>query len=204
MKAVKANKYQGLLDIPKMDAGGQTNPVHKGSRSVSRKKLKEIEERQIAPIEALLRRIAMRQELKEGESEGDAFSSESVDFGSGSEGESCREVDGKIVCGAYGYDQGDAADSAAGEDREKKPLSLVLADLIKEGRDVRQSSLKKRLKKVGKRRELDLDPSRSEQKLIRNPLARARYKSLQRRLARSEGREKAGEDGGYQVIKASF
>ena len=201
MKAIKANKYQGLLDIPKMDSGGQTNPVHKGSRSVSRSKLEEIEERQIAPIESLLRRIAMKQELKEGESEGDALSDFSVDFGSGSEGESCREVDGKIVCGAYGYDQGDAADSAAGEDREKKAMALILADLIQDTRDVRQSSLKDRLKRVGKRRELY---SKDKQHGIRNPIARARYKSLQRRLARSEGREEAGEDGGYQVIKASF
>jgi len=201
MKSVKANKYQGLLDIPKMDAGGQTNPVYKGSRSVSRKKLREIEDRQVAPIESLLRRIAMKQELKEGESEGDSMDIGDVDFGSGSEGESCREVDGKIVCGSYGYDQGDAADSAAGEDREKKAMALILADLIQDTRDVRQSSLKDRLKRVGKRREVY---SKDKQYGMRNPIARARYKSLQRRLARSEGREDAGEEGGYQVIKASF
>ena len=133
MKIIKANKYQGLL--AKMDAGGKTNPVSKGSRSVS----KSAEE---------LGEMATEDERGEG-----------------------------------------------------KPLSLVLADLIKGGRDVRQSSLKKRKKRVGKRRELY---SKDKQLGMRNPLARARYKSLQRRLARSEGREEAGEEGGYQVIKASF
>ena len=43
MKTIRANKYQGLLDAPKMDAGGQTNPVSKGSRSVKRSKLRDIE-----------------------------------------------------------------------------------------------------------------------------------------------------------------
>lgn len=48
----------------------------------------------------------MKQELKEGESKGDAEASTGeIDFSMGSEGESCKEVDGKIVCGAYGYDQ---------------------------------------------------------------------------------------------------
>ena len=202
MKTIRANKYQGLLDAPKMDAGGQTNPVSKGSRSVKRSKLKDIEDRQIAPIESLLRRIAMKQELKEGESKGDAEASTGeIDFSMGSEGESCKEVDGKIVCGAYGYDQGDAADSAAGEDREKKSMALILADLIQGGRDARQTSLKNRMKRVGKRRELY---SKDKQVGMRNPIARAIYKSLQRRLARSEGREDAGESGGMQLIKASF
>ena len=202
MKAVKIKKYQGLLDIPKMDAGGQTNPMYKGNRSVSRKKLREIEERQEAPIESLLRRIAMRKELKEGESEGDSIDIGNVDFGDGTEGESCKVVDGKVQCASYGTSSEDLSEMATeDEEGEEKPLSLVLADLIKGGRDVRQSSLKKRLKKVGKRRELY---SKDKQFGMRNPLARARYKSLQRRLARSEGREDAGEEGGYQVIKASF
>tara|TARA_R110002020_G_scaffold134817_3_gene301052 strand:- start:56 stop:655 length:600 start_codon:yes stop_codon:yes gene_type:complete len=199
MKIIKANKYQGLL--AKMDAGGKTNPVSKGSRSVSKSKLEDIEDRQIAPIESLLRRIAMRQELKEGESKGDSLGSEGVDFSMGSEGESCTEVDGEIVCftDASAEELGEMA--TEDERGEGKPLSLVLADLIKGGRDVRQSSLKKRKKRVGKRRELY---SKDKQLGMRNPLARARYKSLQRRLARSEGREEAGEEGGYQVIKASF
>tara|TARA_R110001583_G_scaffold110181_1_gene259148 strand:- start:17914 stop:18507 length:594 start_codon:yes stop_codon:yes gene_type:complete len=197
MKTIK--KYQGLLDAPKMDEGGQTNPIKKGSRSVDRKKLRDIKGRQSAPIEALLRRIAMNQELKEGESKGDSSGSEGVDFNSGLEGESCREVDGKTVCGAYGYDQGDAADSGSGEDRDKKSMALILADLIQGGRDARQSSLKNRMNRVGERRELY---SKDKQVGMRNPFARARYKSLQRRKARSEGREEAGED--IQRIKASF
>jgi hypothetical protein len=185
--------------------GGKTNPISKGSRSVKRSKLRDIEDRQIAPIESLLRRIAMKQELKEGESKGAIEDSTGgVDFSMGSEGESCKEVDGKIVCGAYGYDQGDAADSAAGEDRKKKSMALMFADLIKGVRDARQTSLKNRKKRVGKRRELDLNPDPAREFSIRNPFARARYKSLQRRLARSEGREDAGEKGGYKIIKASF
>jgi hypothetical protein len=55
------------------------------------------------------------------------------------------------------------------------------------------------MKSVGGRRELY---SKDKQVGARNPFARARYKSLQRRLARSEGREEAGED--IQRIKASF
>ena len=182
------------------DYGGTLNPIKRGSRSLSRTKLRNIKERQVAPIETLLRRIAMNQELKEGESDGDAVASTGqVDFSFGSEGDSCKEVDGKTVCGAYGYDQGDAADSASGEDREKKPTALVLADLIQGARDARQKSLTSRMKNVGKRRELY---SKDKQFGIRNPIARARYKSLQRRKARSEGREEAGD--GIQRIKASF
>ena len=197
MKIIKANKYQGLL--AKMDAGGKTNPVSKGSRSVSKSKLEDIEDRQIAPIESLLRRMALKKELKKGESKGDA---DDVNFDlEGGGGEPCTEVDGKTVCftDASAEELGEMA--TEDERGEGKPLSLVLADLIKGGRDVRQSSLKKRKKRVGKRRELY---SKDKQLGMRNPLARARYKSLQRRLARSEGREEAGEEGGYQVIKASF
>jgi len=197
MKVIRANKYQGLLE--RMDEGGISNPVLKGNRSVSRSKLKDIKERQIAPLESLLRKIVMKQELKKGESEGDSISSEGVDFNSGSEGDSCKEVDGEIACGAYGYDQGDVADSGSEEERDKKSMALILADLIAGGRDARQASLKNRMKSVGGRRELY---SKDKQVGARNPFARARYKSLQRRLARSEGREEAGED--IQRIKASF
>ena len=199
MKVIRANKYQGLLK--RMDEGGISNPVLKGNRSVSRSKLKDIKERQVAPLESLLRKIVMKQELKEGESEGDSISSEGVDFNSGSEGDSCREVDGEIVCGAYDSDQGDAADSGSEKDREKKSMALILADLILGGRDARQESLKNRMKNVGGRRELY---SKDKQVGMRNPIARARYRSLQRRLARSEGREDAAENSGFQAIKASF
>lgn len=102
-----------------MDEGGISNPVLKGNRSVSKTKLDDIKERQIAPLESLLRKIVMKQKLKEGESKGDSISSEGVDFNSGSEGDSCREVDGEIVCASYDSDQGDAADSGSEKDREK-------------------------------------------------------------------------------------
>ena len=78
---------------------------------------------------------------------------------------------------------------------DKKPFSLVLADLIQSGRQARQKSLKSRRSRVGRRRELDLAPfDRARLVEVRNPLARARYKSLQKRLARSQGREDAGSN----------
>ena len=62
MKVIRANKYQGLLK--RMDEGGISNPVLKGNRSVSKTKLDDIKERQIAPLESLLRKIVMKQKLK--------------------------------------------------------------------------------------------------------------------------------------------
>tara|TARA_R110000823_G_C15670187_1_gene473043 strand:- start:61 stop:624 length:564 start_codon:yes stop_codon:yes gene_type:complete len=178
-----------MRPIKTYEYGGKSKPEHKGKRSVSRTKLKAIKNRQIAPFESLLRGIVAKQELKKGESKGDSISSEGVDFNSGSEGESCREVDGKTVCGAYGYDQGDAADSGSEKDRDKKSIALILADLISERRDGRQSSLENRMKNVT-RRELY---SKNKQFGMRNPFARARYRSLQKKLARSEGRENAAK-----------
>jgi len=181
---------------------GGRGPIHRGSRQVKRSKLDEISDRQNAPIEWLLRRIAQKKELKEGESQGDA---DNVNFDlDGGGGDSCKEVDGKIVC--FTDSSAEELSEMATEDEggDKKPLSLTLADLIKGGRGLRQQSLKNRKKRVGKRRELDLNPDRAREFAVRNPIARARYKSLQRRLARSEGREKAGEQGGYKIIKASF
>ena len=66
---------------------------------------------------------------------------------------------------------------------------------------MQEESLKNRMKNVGGRRELY---SKDKQVGMRNPIARARYRSLQRRLARSEGREDAAKNSGFQVIKASF
>ena len=52
-----------------------------------------------------------------------------------------------------------------------------------------RSPRRNQVERVGRRRELY---SKNKRFGIRNPIARARYKSLQRRLARSQGREDAG------------
>ena len=58
------------------------------------------------------------------------------------------------------------------------------------------------MRRVGRRREFDLNPDRARVFEVRNPIARARYKSLQRRLARSQGREDAGAfTGQYLQVK---
>jgi len=199
MKTIKANKYQGLLDIPKMDEGGRPGTSKsvrsKGKRSIGRKKEQDIRSRQEAPIESLLRRIAMRKEIEEGESKGDSMDIGDVDFGDGTKGESCKVVDGKVQCASYGTSSEDLSEMATEDEKgDKKPFSLVLADLIKGVREGRQSSLESRMKRVGKRREVDLDPDRAREFAVRNPFARARYKSLQKRLARSQGREDAGSN----------
>ena len=80
-------------------------------------------------------------------------------------------------------------DSGSEKDRDKKSIALILADLISERRDGRQSSLENRMKNVT-RRELY---SKNKQFGMRNPFARARYRSLQKKLARSEGRENAAK-----------
>jgi len=199
MKTIKANKYQGLLDIPKMDEGGRPGTSKsvrsKGKRSIGRKKEQAIRSRQEAPIESLLRRVAMRKEMEEGESKGDSIDIGNVDFGDGTEGESCKVVDGKVQCASYGTSKEDLSEMATEDEKgERKPFSLVLADLIKGTRDLRQKSLENRMKRVGERREIDLNPDRAREFAVRNPFARARYRSLQRRLARSKGREDAGSN----------
>ena len=182
-----------MNSIKKYDAGGK-NPAKKGKRSVSQEKLSEISQRQIAPIEALLRRIAQRQELKEGESDGDSISLGNVDFGDGTEGESCKIVDGKVQCASYGTSSEDLGEMATEDEKgDRKPFSLVLADLIKGGRDLIQDFLKSQKKYFGKRREVDINPDRSEATLIRNPFARALYRRAQKKLAKSEGRESAAQ-----------
>tara|TARA_A100001201_G_scaffold1761_5_gene4521 strand:+ start:4414 stop:4992 length:579 start_codon:yes stop_codon:yes gene_type:complete len=182
-----------MNSIKKYGPGGK-NPAKKGKRSVSQEKLSEISQRQIAPIEALLRRIAQRQELKEGESDGDSISLGNVDFGDGTEGESCKIVDGKVQCASYGTSSEDLGEMATEDEKgDRKPFSLVLADLIKGGRDLRQDFLKSQKKYFGGRREVDINPDRSEATMIRNPFARALYRRAQKKLAKSEGRESAAQ-----------
>jgi len=166
-----------------------------GKRQLSQSKTSKIRNRQSAPIESLLRRMAARKELKKGESEGDNIVDlGDVDFGDGTQGESCQVVDGKIQCASYDTSSEDLGEMATEDEKgDRKPFSLAIADSIKGFRDARQKGLKNRMKRVGRRRELDLAPfDRSRVIEVRNPIARARYKSLQRRLARSQGREDAG------------
>tara|TARA_R110000824_G_scaffold124333_2_gene282729 strand:- start:55 stop:621 length:567 start_codon:yes stop_codon:yes gene_type:complete len=179
---------------------GGRNPVNKGSRRVKSSKLDAISDRQIAPIEFLLRRMALKKELKKGESKGDA---DDVNFDlEGGGGESCTEVDGKTVCftDASAEELGEMA--TEDEKGDRKPFSLALADMIKGGRDLRQDFLRGQKKFFGKRRELDLDPNRSSSTMVRNPFARALYKRAQRKLAKSEGREDKAARGGFQIIKS--
>ena len=115
-----------MNSIKKYGPGGK-NATRKGKRSVSQEKLSEISQRQIAPIEALLRRIAQRQELKEGESDGDSISLGNVDFGDGTEGESCKIVDGKVQCASYGTSSEDLGEMATEDEKgDKKPVSFII------------------------------------------------------------------------------
>ena len=57
-----------------------------------------------------------------------------------------------------------------------------------------RSPRRNQVERVGRRREVDLDPDPAREFAVRNPFARARYKSLQKRLARSQGREDAGSN----------
>jgi hypothetical protein len=179
---------------------GGKDPASKGKRSVKKSKLDDISDRQIAPIEAFLRRIALKKEQEKGESKGDA---DDVNFDlEGGGGESCTEVDGKTVCftDASAEELGEMA--TEDEKGDRKPFSLALADIIKGGRDLRQDFLRGQKKFFGKRREVDLDPDRGRSAMVRNPFARALYRRAQRKLAKSEGREDAGAYGGFQIIKS--
>ncbi len=73
--------------------------------------------------------------------------------------------------------------------------------MAKKRRD-RQDRLADRMSNVKKRTTLATDPRRGEYREFRNPFARMRYRGLQRKEARSEGRSDAG--GGPQYITASF
>ena len=188
------------MEVYRRGGRNPRNPVHKGSRSVKRSKLDDISDRQIAPIEAFLRRIALKKEQEKGESKGDA---DDVNFDlEGGGGESCTEVDGKTVCftDASAEELGEMA--TEDEKGDRKPFSLALADIIKGGRDLRQDFLRGQKKFFGKRREVDLDPDRGRSAMVRNPFARALYRRAQRKLAKSEGREDAGAYGGFQIIKS--
>ena len=167
-------------------------------------RINNIEDRQIAPIEKLLRSMDQRKKYKEAGSQGDDSTEVNIDFGAGGGDDSCKEVDGKMVCSAYdggSADGGASSDGGGGETKDRKSLALSLAEGIANFRDFRQTSLGNRKSNVLGRRYFG---TKNNPTNIENPFAKARYKSLQRRLARSEGRENAGGGGGMQLINASF
>ena len=88
------------------------------------------------------------------------------------------------------------------KNQPKDPLALRMANWMAKQRRDRQDRLADRKSNVLKRTTLETDPRRGEYREFRNPFARARYRSLQRKEARSKGRSDAG--GGPQYITASF
>lgn len=147
-------------------------------RKVKGTRLSNIKNRQIAPIERMLRKIGEHQKYKDVK-----------DAPDGGEGE--------MVCTEEGCEQGgaDAEKSAELNDPKldaKDPLALRVANFISDRRQARQDRLRRRKNRTSKRTTLRVGPMEDPIGYIRNPFARARYRRLQRKIARSEGRELAG------------
>ena len=176
------------------DNGMQIARKGKKIKGVSKTRRDNISDRQIAPIERMLRNMAEKKRRKEGESEGDVYSFENNDVqdmttgGCGPEG-----------CAAFDESSGEAGFEA------KEPLSLRLANSIAGFRQGRQDWMMDKKATANRHRDFVVTNPNTRQTtyLGKNPFARARYKSLQRRIARSEGREAAG-GGGTQYVRASF
>ena len=158
------------------------NIYRRGGKSSFRKvkgtRLSNIKDRQIAPIERMLRKIGERKKNKDVK--------DAPDGG-----------EGQMVCTKDGCEQGgaDAEKSAELNDPKldaKDPLALRVADFIKQRRQERQKRLKRRRGRASKRATLRVGSRQDPLGYVRNPFARSRYRRLQRRLARSEGRELAG------------
>ena len=157
-------------------------------RKVSKDRLENIRDRQIAPIERMLRNIGMNKKMRDVMDPPDAG-------------------EGQMVCTKDGCEQGGAdaeksADFNDPKNQPKDPLSLRVANFMAKKRRDRQDRLSDRMTRTKKRTTLETDPRKGEMMEFRNPFARARYRRLQRRKARSEGRGDAG--GGMQYIKGSF
>jgi hypothetical protein len=157
-------------------------------------------------VESMLRSIAKRKKSREAEAEG-ASKGDSIDFNlDGGEGESCKEVDGIIQC--FDDPTAEELSEMATEDEAevKEPFSLRLAESIARRRDRISDRLKDRESRLRPRRTLDLNPEnwgkyqKGPSVDLRNPFARARTRSLQRRQARKEGRKKKGT--GIKFIKS--
>mgnify|MGYP003119918213 CR=1 FL=1 len=166
------------------EAGGRRKRSRK-LKSVSRKRLNNISNRQIAPIERLLRKMGehkqYKRNLEANASQGDAYS-----FDDGEQ---------DILDGDCGPDGCAAFDEEGGEAEfiQKPPLSLRLADAIAGFRDTRQGWMHNKKANAADNKNFGYRDLDGRTHFIgKNPFARARYKSLQRRIARSEGREDYG------------
>lgn len=153
-------------------------------RKVSEDRLQNISDRQNAPIERLLRRIGKRKKERAVTDPPDA-GEETVCTEEG-----CYVKPSKDTIEAYNDPK----------NQPKDPLSLRIADFIARKRVERQEDLASKKSKAQRRATLATDPRRGEYREFRNPFARARYRSLQRREARSKGRSAAGQ--GLQYIQS--
>ncbi len=155
-------------------------------RRVSQDRLDNIRDRQIAPIERMLRNIGMNKKMRDVMDPPDA-GEEQVCTKDG-----CFVKPSKETVEAYNDPK----------NQPKDPLALRIANFMAKKRRDRQDRLADRMSNVKKRTTLATDPRRGEYREFRNPFARMRYRGLQRKEARSQGRGDAG--GGVQYIKASF
>ena len=153
-------------------------------RKVSTDRLDDIRDRQIAPIERMLRNIGMNKKTRDVMDPPDA----GEDTVCTEEG--CFVKPSQETVEAFNDPKNQAKD----------PLALRIANWMAKQRQSRQDRLGDRMTRTQKRTTLATDPRRGEYREFRNPFARARYRRLQRKEARSEGRSDAG--GGIQYIKS--
>tara|TARA_R110000824_G_scaffold183471_2_gene364497 strand:+ start:161 stop:721 length:561 start_codon:yes stop_codon:yes gene_type:complete len=184
MRPIKTQSYYDN----NFEAGGKRKRSKK-LKGVSRTKLRKIEDRQFAPIERILRKMGERKQLKhqlaKGASRGDVYS-----FDDGEQ---------DMVTGSCGPEGCAAFDEYGGESehgKEKKPpLSLRLANSIAGFRQGRQDWMNRKKDRAHGNKDFGYKDIDGRIHYIgKNPLARARYKRFQRRIAKSEGR---GNYGGF-------
>ena len=157
-------------------------------RRVSKDRLENIRDRQIAPVERMLRNIGMNKKMRDVMDPPDA-GEDTVCTKDG-----CFVKPSQETVEAYNDPK----------NQPKDPLALRIANWMAEQRRNRQDRLADRKSNVLKRTTLATDPRRGQYREFRNPFARMRYRGLERKEARSEGRSDAGGGGGMQHIKASF
>lgn len=179
MRTIK--RYQGLLA-----EGGVAGPGSSPLNLTASQKRKHLNiGRSLPNLEKLLRDLSKRKDRKNIDTAPD-----------GGEEEVCTSE------GCFTKPSKEALDSFNDpkESREDRSMLELLADLIGGSRDVRQKSLDNRIKRVKNRAEIGNTG-------LANPFSVLRSRSLQKRKARSEGREDTGgsaDGGGWQYIKGSF
>ena len=146
------------------ETGGKTRKREK-IQGVSKTRQDSIRDRQIAPIERMLRNMAEKKRREEGESEGDVYSFENNDVQDMTTGENCKDG----VCAAFDGDGGGEAGFEA-----KEPLSLRLANSIAGFRDSRQDWMRNKKATANKHRDfLHTNPNTRQTTYIgKNPFAR--------------------------------